>query len=261
MTPPAGTVRLEHREGTRTVTWRRPPLNVLDRELLERIAKALRGKEIARANLVVLRGGYGVWSAGLSVPDHLGEKLRPMLAAFHDLLRAIWEVPVPTLALVEGPCLGGGLELLLPCDIALASTSATFGQPEIRLGVIPPVAVAALSRQIGPKAAAELLYSGRTIPADRAQALGLVSRVVPDAELDGELDALTHTLSAHRHETLAVLKRSWQEAEPFPWDALSRVEAAYLDQIATLPDAEEGLRAFLEKRSPVWPGASGGRGE
>ncbi len=257
MATTAGTVRLEHHGAARTLSWRRPPLNVFDHDLLERVAEALRGEEIRHANLLVLRGGYGAWSAGLSVADHMGAKLSPMFAAFHDLLRAIWEVPVPTLAVVEGPCLGGGLELLLPCDMALASASATFGQPEVRLGVFPPVALAALSRQVGPKAAAEILFTGRTLSAERAALLGLVSRSVPDAELEGELDGVVRAFSSHRHETLTIMKRLWQAADPFPWQELSKAEAGYLKEIVQLPDAEEGLRAFLEKRAPVWPTPSG----
>ncbi len=242
-----------------TVSWHRPPLNVFDTGLLDAVASELRPDRLGGANVVVLRGQGNVWSAGLSVEDHRGPRLRGMLRAFRGLLDALWRVPVPTVAVVEGPCLGGGLELLLPCDSAIASDGATFGQPEIKLGVFPPAALVGLPREIGPKAASDLLLSGRSISAARAAEIGLVTRTVASSELEPELARLLRGYAEARREALVLTKRLRQELEPFPWGALDRAEAAYLNELASLPEAEEGLTAFLEKRPPRWPASRTGR--
>lgn len=246
-------LRLTCEEGVAHVVWDRPPLNVLDTALLERLASVLHRREVQEANAVFLRGGGRKWSAGLSVEEHLAPRLGSMLRAFRAVLRAIWDVSPPTVAVVEGPCLGGGLELLLPCDLALASATATFGQPEILLGVFPPVAVAALDRDAGTKSAADLLFTGRTVGASEAEHRGLVSRVVEAAQLDTEVEALARHFASLRGDSLRVLKRAWQSGRPFPWAHLGRAESTYRRQFGGTPDAEEGLRAFLEKRSPRWP--------
>lgn len=253
MTDVSETVRVRSEDGVVTVSWRRPPLNVFDRATLVCLSEATKTRALEDAHLLVLRGEGGSWSAGLAVEDHLGEQLRPMLGAFRAALRAVWDVPVPTLAVVEGPCLGGGLELLLPCDMALAASSATFGQPEVKLGVFPPAALVALPLQVGEKVAADLLYSGRTIPAARAAEVGLVSRTVPSEELEHELARTATGFSSLRRETLVLMKRLRRAVGPFPWEALARAEDQYREELAKLPASEEGLVAFLEKRPARWP--------
>ncbi len=253
MSAESGNVTLEVNGSVATLAWHRPPLNVLDTSLLDRATAELRSARLGSVHAVVLRGRGGAWSAGLSVEDHRGARLTRMLASFQGLLRAIWEVPVPTVAAVEGPCLGGGLELLLPCDVALAADTATFGQPEVKLGVFPPAAVAALAREVGPKAASELLLTGRSVSAARAAEIGLVTRAVPAAELGSEVDRVARDLARARRETLVITKRLRHELDPFPWAGVGRAEATYLDDLSALPSAEEGLVAFLEKRAPRWP--------
>lgn len=248
-----GSVEVD-REGARaTVTWSRPPLNVFDTALLDDLARALRTEPVRSAHVVVLEGADHRWSAGFAVEDHLPERVRPMFRAFHEVLRAIAEVPAPTLAAVKGPCLGGGLELLEACDLAFAARSATFGQPEVRLGVFPPLAAVTAPERLGPKRAADLLLLGETIGAEQALALGLVSRVAADEALDAEVRGATDRLSGFRRETLVLLKRAMRIRADLPWGPLVAAERLYVDGLLALPDADEGLRAFLEKRPAVWP--------
>lgn len=251
----AGPGRVEvGREGTAaTVTWDRPPLHVFDVDLLDRVSEALASREVRTANVVVVRGADHRWSAGFAVEDHFPGRVRAMFAAQRRLLTALEEVPTPVFAPVEGPCLGGGLEILGACDLAFASTSATFGQPEIRLGVFPPVAAALAPAALGPKRAAELLYLGETVPAARALELGLVSRVVPPERLDAEVAGVVARLGTFRRETLRLLKRAVRGTDAVPADRVEFAERLYLDRLLALPDAEEGLRAFLEHRAPSWP--------
>ncbi len=247
-----GTVSVSRVEGRATITWERGPANVFDVALLEALTQALRGPEVAGAHVVVLRGAGRSWSGGLSVEDHLEPRVGSMFDAFHDALTALWSVPVPTLAQVHGRCLGGGLELVMACDLAIASEDATFGQPEIRLGVFPPFGAAAYPQLLGHRSAAELLYLGAPIDAPRAAAAGIVHRVVPPEELDASVVLTAQTLCGYRLEALRLLKRVVRHTEVDPWSRLRYAERTYLNELMAGPDAEEGLRAFLEKRTPVW---------
>ena len=242
------------RTGTRaTIVWDRPPLNVFDLALIEDLSEVLRSEPVQTAHVVVAKGARRRWSAGLAVEDHLSSRVRPMLRAFGELLRALWEVPGPVLAEVEGPCLGGGLELLGACDLAIAGASATFAQPEVRLGVFPPFAAVVNGRSLGPKRTAELLFLVDTIGAAQAEAFGLVTRTVADDTIEDLVNRTTDQLGGFRRETLVYLKKVLHESEGPPWVLLERAEKTYLEELMTLPDAEAGLRAFLEKRAPVWP--------
>lgn len=248
-----GSVHVSRQGDRATVVWDRPPAQVFDRALLQNLAERLRGEPVRSAKVVVLKGARGRWSAGFAVEDHLPDGLPGMLAAFREVLTALWSIPGPVLAQVEGRCLGGGLELLTACDLAFASASASFGQPEIRLGVFPPLAVALYGQSLGPKRSAELLFLGEEIPAARAEAFGLVSRVVPDDQLEATIGRAADLLSGYRRETLVLLKNALSRIAPPPWGRLDQVERIYLEELMTLPGAEEGLRAFLEKRPPLWP--------
>ncbi len=250
-------VRVERSGARTTVIWERPPVNVFNIALLDQLAHTLRSAPVRSANVVVLKGARHRWSAGFDVEDHLSDRLRPMLEAFRDLVRALWEVPGPTLAQVEGPCLGGAVELLAACDLALAAESATFGQPEVRLGVFPPFTTALGPRMIGPKRTAELVFLGETLSARRAETFGLLNGVVAESSLEEEVDRVTERLCGYRSDTLVLLKKAVHASNPLPWTEMERVERIYLDELMNLPKAEEGLRAFLEKREPHWPPRAG----
>ena len=257
MVPGRGTVRVDRSGPRATVVWDRPPVHVFDTALLEDLAAALRSEAVRSAHVIVLHGANHRWSAGFAVEDHMADRVRPMFAAFRALLRDLWEVPGPTLAQVEGPCLGGGLEILAACDLAFATASSTFGQPEIRLGVFPPLAASVDGRTLGPKRASEVLFLGETMPAGRAESFGLISRVVSDGSMEAEVDRVVERLAGSRREALVLLKSAIHANEPAPWAGLDTAEAIYLDRLMALPNAEEGLRAFLEKRTPVWPAPVG----
>lgn len=238
--------------GQASILWERPPLNVFDQDLLDQLAAACRRPEVRSARVVVLHGGGRGWSAGFSVEEHLRPRMEGMFASFRSALEALWDLPAVTLAQVHGFCLGGGLELLMACDLAWASETATFGQPEIRLGVFPPFGAALYPEMIGPKAAAELLFLGSNISSVRAEALGIVNRVVADAELPASTALVAATIASYRPEAVRVLKRTLRRAAGDPLARLQTAEHAYLDELMASAEAEEGLHAFLEKRVPVW---------
>src|SRR5579863_10336160 len=170
----------------------RPPLNILSIEMLDQLTGALHDAARQKPRLVVVMGaGERAFSAGVDVKDHLDGREKEMLRAVYDNCAAFEEVRaqwVPTVALVKGYALGGGCELAALCDTVIAHENATFGLPEINLGVFPPVAAAYFPALIGNRATMRLLLTGETIDAREAFRLGLAHQVLssrrflPDAE-------------------------------------------------------------------------------
>ena len=165
------TLRLERTDRIMTLTLDRPPLNILDLETLERLGALIGDLPEDEIQLLVVRSASAkAFSAGVAVDDHTPDKIDRMLSLFHAALESLRRLPFPTLAAVEGHCLGGGLELAAACDFILASTSARLGQPEIQLGCFPPYAAALYPSRIGYARTLELLLTGRIVDAeDRRQ--------------------------------------------------------------------------------------------
>jgi cyclohexa-1,5-dienecarbonyl-CoA hydratase len=176
-----------------------------------------------------------------------------MRAAFHRVFRTLYALECATVAAVQGPALGGGAELAVFCDLVIASESATFGQPEIKVGVFPPIAALHYPARIGIARTIQILLSGETLPARAAERIGLVDRVVP---ADGLESAVSAAIAAFTDKSAAILrlaKHAVRRGQGDRFDAaLSELEEMYLWQFMQTEDAEEGLRAFLAKRPPVW---------
>jgi len=248
-------VRLERGERMATITIDRPPLNILDIPTITALDAALRELESDPIlQLVVVRGaGEKAFSAGVSVADHTPEKVAPMLRAFHAALHRLWALEATTLAVVHGHCLGGGMELAMVCDLVLASDDAKFAQPEIQLACYPPVAAALYPAAIGARRASEMLLTGRPYSAAEAERLGLVNWLVPRAELDTKLAAVTKDLLSRSAAVARLTKRALRagETQAFP-AALAAAERIYLEELAATADMNEGIAAFLAKRPAAW---------
>jgi len=245
-------VRVTDADGARWITLARPPLNVLDRDTIHQLHEALAPLPGRRdLKVVVLRSGLeGTFSAGVDVADHTRERAPGMLAAFHALFHLLDALPQSTLAAVDGRCLGGGCELAAFCDVVLATPRSSFGQPEIDVGCFPPVAAVLLPRLVG-RAAHELVLGGAAVSAAEAERIGLINRVA--ADLDAETRAWVRRLAAKSGAALALARRAVRQGGQGPWaDALARAEAIYRSELLATEDAEEGVRAFLEKRPPRW---------
>lgn len=232
-----------------------PKANVLDRAMIATLEQSVRSL-LSRGDLnaVVFAADGPHFSFGASVEEHLPEQIAGTLDALHGLLRAIVDLPAPTIAAIRGQCLGGGFELALACDLLIAEQSARLGCPEIKLGVFPPAASALLPARIGSSRAAALVLSGESMTGSEAAAAGLVARLAPDGGLDAALDAwlaeafLPRSPAALRFAAQAVrlaARRAVQED-------LASLERLYLNELMDQPDAAEGIRAFLEKRAPRW---------
>jgi cyclohexa-1,5-dienecarbonyl-CoA hydratase len=246
--------RLEIRERVATLTFDRPPVNVLDIRTLAGMTRALEEVAERRDVAVLVVGGAGSgFSAGVDVGEHLPEKVEEMIRTFHGFCRTLLDFPVPTLARIHGNALGGGCEVALCCDLAVAGASARVGQPEIRLGVFPPVAAVLLPRRAGWHAAAGAILWGGTFSAEAAVRVGLVSEVVPDDRLAGRVEELATRAAGISTAALRLARTALRRGAEGPAEeAIAAVERIYLDELMHTHDATEGIRSFLEKRAPRW---------
>lgn len=237
------------------ITLNDPPLHILDIAMLEELRDAIAQVTSDRHTLVIDATGDKAFSAGASVQDHLGDRVRGMLACFHDCFRMLARLDLVTVSLVRGVALGGGCELALACDFVLASDRARFGLPEIQLGVFPPVAAYQLSRQLPPRKGLELLLTGDPIDAARAEQLGLVNAVFPSSEFDTRANEWLTRIDRHSASSLRMAKKAFRMAQADDFDVrLAEVERLYLDELMETQDANEGLNAFVEKRKAAWKG-------
>jgi len=242
------------KEGVATLTLNRPPLNVLNIEMMGEINSYLEElKKEKSLKLLVIQAMGKAFSAGVDVGEHMGDMAPKMIETFHKMFRLMDGLKVPSIAIVNGSALGGGCELALYCDMVIATEKAKFGQPEIQVGVFPPIAALIFPRIIGRKKAMELILSGETISSQEALTLGLVNKVVSEASFQEEVNGFIEkfkklsgiVLRLAKEATLAGLNDDLEKG-------LKTIEKIYLEDLMKSHDAMEGLKAFLEKRKPTW---------
>jgi cyclohexa-1,5-dienecarbonyl-CoA hydratase len=238
------------------ITFARPPLNILNIAMLREINEALNQcaheRELA-AIVFDAAADCNAFSAGVAIEEHVEETIFQMLDSFHGVFRNLEQMARPTVAIVDGAALGGGCELVAACDIVIASERARFGQPEIKLGVFPPVAAVLLPRVIGDKRARELILTGELIEAPEAARLGLVNYLLPASELEQKTSDLLSRFRNLSVAALAFTKEAIDLGRGRSLDlALKEVEDLYLNELMKTYDAAEGIKAFTEKRKPEW---------
>lgn len=240
-------------DGVAVLSLDRPPVNVLHIPMLaglEATLGRLAGDGQVRA--LVLRAAGKMFSAGVDVADHTPDRVGDMLPLFHRVCRDLAAFPVPTIASVHGHALGGGCELVLCCDLAVMAETAKIGQPEIKLAAIAPVAALRLPYLTGYRAAADLMFTGRTLMAGEAQAIGLVNAVLPPQEVETWAMEKAAQLASLSRAAMLHLKRAILEGYGRWAEGLDGLEKSYLEELMQTHDAHEGLEAFLEKRPPAW---------
>ena len=245
---------MAHANGVARIMLNAPPHNILTIPLMRELGEALASlPDDASVKVVVLGANGRSFCAGVDVAEHTADKVGEMLRVFHHIFQLLWAMPQPTIAAVQGAALGGGMELALGCDIIVASQRARFGQPEIKVGVFPPVAALLLPAIVGRGKALQLILSGEPISAEDAKAMGLVQELAPEAEFESRVEALAGQLAAQSGAVLRLAKHAMGMGE---WAARTRtleaIERLYLDELMRTADAREGLAAFMEKRAPVW---------
>jgi cyclohexa-1,5-dienecarbonyl-CoA hydratase len=248
------TIRVAADSGLARITLDRPPLNVLTTAMMRELTAALRRvAEDDAIRIIRLDAAGRAFSAGVDVGDHLGDLLPSMMSALGELFVAFEQVPQPIVAVVQGAALGGGLEVVLGCDLVVASENATFGQPEIKLGVFAPPATVLLPRRIGRGAATGMLLTGESVSATEARRLGLVNEVFAVQDFDAAASAWIESLTNLSGAALRRAKRALKEAADRPVrEAHVRMHDLYMNDLMTTEDAHEGLRSFVEKRPAVW---------
>ena len=249
-------IALDRRAPAARITLAHPPLNVIDIAMMEELTQALTEIEANPQILaVIFSGSQKAFSVGVDVAAHTPDKVEGMLAKFHAVIRALVASKKVTIAAVHGHCLGGGAELSMVCDLVYTSELATWGFPEIKLGCFPPVAATALAALVGPKQAADLILTGRSITGREAAGIGLANAVVPEIDLEHTVQETVAHLARLSPVALAVAKKAIYTWDSIHFDkGLARAEKIYFEDLMKTEDSREGINAFLEKRQPVWKG-------
>ncbi|MBK9387042.1 MAG: enoyl-CoA hydratase/isomerase family protein [Planctomycetes bacterium] len=204
--------------------------------------------------LITLEGEGKDFSFGASVEEHTAQQVGAMLPVLRELVLRIRSSPIPVAALVQGRCLGGAFEVVLACHFLFATPSSQLGLPEIRLGVFPPAACALLPQRGGQALAERMILGGETLSGEELLRLGLVHRLLeeqsPWASFQAWFEAGpgSYSAAALREATRAVAHENLDALAA----SLERHERTYLDRLMRTFDANEGIRAFLERRSPHW---------
>ena len=240
--------------GVARITLNQPPLNIIDIPMLGEMHSALaRIRSEDDAKVLVIDHQGKAFSAGVSIRDHTPDKVSEMIEKFHGMFRLLNSLALPTLALVDGMALGGGCELATFCDMVIASERATFGQPEIKVGVFPPVAAVVFPHLVGRNRALELLLTGDVVDAAEAKALGLINKVFSTQEFHQKADEFIGKLTSLSAPVLKLTKRAVDRGlYANISEAITSVEELYLGELMQTEDAHEGLNAYLEKRKPTW---------
>ncbi len=246
---------VEKKEGIAKLTINRPPVNVINCETLLEINAALEELEKDEEVKVVLIRGSGnrAFCAGVEVADHVGEKMPVMMREFDKMFRLLRDLGKPSIAVVNGVALGGGCELAVGCDMTIAVEKAELGQPEIMLGGLAPAAALLFPRLIGEKKAFELILLGENISAREAERIGLINKVVAEEELDKTAEELAKKFLKKSSLSVKLIRDAFYRcADIAEFDtALQKATELGIKTWKTA-DGQEGLKAFLEKRRPVW---------
>lgn len=253
-----GSVHYEVADRVARIRLDRPPVNAMSLELIRAIVAALRraAQDDAVRAVVLSSAVASRFSAGLDLDIVLGksaQEVRPFLEELYvNLYDAQHGLGKPSIAAVGGAARGGGMTLALSCDVIVASDTATFGYPEIDVGVVPAIHFAHLPRIVGRYRAFELLFSGRAFDAREACTLGLVSQVVPDAGLEAAALAQAAVFAAKSPAVVRLGRAAFMRQNDL--DYRRSIAAAVEDfcNVVATDAAQEGLRAFVEKRRPRW---------
>jgi cyclohexa-1,5-dienecarbonyl-CoA hydratase len=246
--------QLTKEEGVAQIVFNRPKHNVLNIEMMQELITLLTElNDDIDLKCVVIAATGASWCAGVEVADHKPELAPEMIRVFDTLLRQIHALAVPSIAAVQGACLGGGMEVAIACDMVVASKAAVFGQPEIKLGFLPPYAAVRLPHLVGPARAVEICTTGRRYSAEAAHQMGLVSELLDPETFDTELAKLVKEIQHCSPLIIRLNKTAVNQHLGLDIDtAMERVNDLFLNQLMKTEDTLEGIASFEEKRRPVW---------
>jgi cyclohexa-1,5-dienecarbonyl-CoA hydratase len=240
--------------GVARMTLNRPEHNLLNETMLRELAEGIEyvgsREEI---KIILLDSACKVFCGGIEVGEYTSQRVFQMLDAFHAAFAAMVDVAKPVVCVVNGPAIGGGAELAAFGDMVIASSKARFAQPEITIGMFPPLASTILPYLVGPKVALELVLTGEPVNAERALELGLVNRLVPEAQLEATVEELLSRMSGQSGAVLTMAKKAILGGMGLSLrDGLKHSMSIFLNELYRLEDSQEGLHALVEKRKPNW---------
>lgn len=261
------TLLVEDREGVRTITLNRPERrNAMTPEMqLELIDVMADAADSNKVRVLVFAGAGEAFCAGLDLGSLQAMNSRSEIDSKADaeriahLFRSLYEMPKPTIALVQGAAIAGGTGLATMCDFTFAAPGAKFGYTEVRIGFVPAIVSAFLILQVGERRARDLLLTGRIFTSDEALRLGLVNEIVAVEELEPKKEALISMLRGNSPEAMAATKRLLAAQNKAWLDAAMEVSLGVNAEARNTHDFREGVAAFLEKRKPLWGGGESGR--
>ena len=213
-------IQLDVSTSVARLTLNRPPYNVLTIDMMEEISRSIDGlhdRNDVRVILIKASAECKAFSAGVGVEDSRPDRAFQMLEAFREVFRAMMEISKPVVTVVNGAAIGGGCELAALSDMIVATPKARFSQPEIKLGVFPPLAAVILPHVIGHKRALEMILTGEPLDAEEARRLGLVNRVVPEANLDQEVEKLVAKITEQSAPVLEMPRSRFTKPSGFPF--------------------------------------------
>lgn len=249
-------IRIEDQVGW--ISYDRPPINSFNWEKLREVPAALddllKDPQVRVIVFASANEKYFSTGADLKVFDGIGtEGMAEWVSICHGLVSKMRRSPKPLLAAIHGVAAGGGLEMVLHCDVRFASSDARLGQPEINIGFIPPVGTTqALARLIGRPRAIRYLYEGTLVSAEEALAMGLVDLIYPPERLHAEVQTYAESLAQKSAGALAAIRRTVTEGGAVSFEDGLKLEYETAVALSGTNDFSEGIRAFLEKRTPKW---------
>ncbi|MFC1628060.1 enoyl-CoA hydratase/isomerase family protein [Gemmatimonadota bacterium] len=249
-----GAVLYEVREDIACITLNSPPLNILTGAMMDEISTLL--EQIAgdsSLKAVMLTANGKAFSGGADIGEHHPDQAPGMITSFTRLFSLFGMLELPVVMAVNGAALGGGFELALMADILIATPEASFGQPEIRLGFFPPLAVVRLQELVGQARTIEITATGRIYTAAEMKEIGIVTRIVPGDELEDTLEAVLKDFRRASPLVMRMNIRTIRKLSNVPFDeALQEASRIFLEELMVTEEPVEGIASFAEKRRPEW---------
>ncbi len=251
-------LKVHNEQGVGWIEYNRPPRNAFTFEMNGEVTAAVEAHVADPAVRVIVIGSalddYFSVGADVQIFDGINrEGIIALTTQLHELARTLRRSPKPLLAAIHGTAVGGGLEMTLHCDIRFAAQDARLGQPEVNINFIPPIGTTqSLVRLLGRPRALRYLYEGTLVSAREAQAMGLVDVLLPPRRLREEVQDYAAALAAKPPEALAAIRRTITEGMELPFEEALKLEFDAVVELAGTENFAEGVRAFLEKRKPVW---------
>lgn len=242
-------------DGMATVVIDNPPMNVLSNQVMDELDEAFHQLELDDDVISIILTGAGerAFMAGADIKELLERDETQDKKDVHAILNRIESIPKPTIALLNGFTLGGGLELALTCDLRIVEDHVKIGLPEVNLGLLPGGGgTQRLPREIGKAKAKELMFTGDPLSADEAHELGIVNKVVKQSEGKAAAENLAQKLASKSLQSISRIKHLINETHQVSLQEGLKHEEALFKELFKTEDSKEGIQAFIEKRKPVF---------